>query len=97
MYCFLFICLWFIYQNARNSYKNYEIILADTKYCTLYIWAVDVLLSESRAIINDLDMILHGFMLQIIYTTDFRGKGLNTLCVQLFNSENRDINITNSQ
>ena len=30
--------------------------------------------SESRAIINDLDLILHGFMLQIIYTTIFRVK-----------------------
>jgi len=27
------------------------------------------LLSESRATINGLDVILHGFMLQIIYTT----------------------------
>jgi hypothetical protein len=34
-----------------------------------YIWAVVLLLSESHAIINDLDVILHGFMLQIIYTT----------------------------
>ena len=35
-----------------------------------------VLLSESRAIINDLHVILHGFMLQIIYTTVFRVKWL---------------------
>jgi len=27
-----------------------------------------LLLSESRAIINNLDVILHGFVLQIIYT-----------------------------
>ena len=33
-----------------------------------------LLLSESRAVINDLDVILHGFMLQIIYTTVFRVK-----------------------
>ena len=31
--------------------------------------AVVLLLSESHAIINDLDVILHGFMLQIISTT----------------------------
>jgi hypothetical protein len=35
------------------------------------------LLSESRAIINDLDVILHGFMLDITYTTIFRVKRLN--------------------
>jgi len=37
----------------------------------LLIWVVVLLLSESRAIINNLDVILHGFMLQIIYTTVF--------------------------
>jgi hypothetical protein len=44
------------------------------------------LLSESRANLNDLDMILHGFMLQIIYTTVFRVKQLSdfTFRVQLF-------------
>jgi hypothetical protein len=31
----------------------------------------ELLHSESRAIVNDLDVILHGFMLQIIYTTVF--------------------------
>jgi hypothetical protein len=38
--------------------------MPDTRYFTLYIWAVALLLSESHAIINDLDVILHGFMLQ---------------------------------
>jgi hypothetical protein len=57
----------------------------DTRYCTLLIWAVVLLLSEIRAIINDLDVILHGFMLQIINTTAFRIKRLK---------ENRDTNIT---
>jgi uncharacterized membrane protein len=33
--------------------------------------AVVLLLSESRAIINDIDVILHGFMLHIIYTAVF--------------------------
>jgi hypothetical protein len=42
------------------------------RYSTLEICAVVLLLSESRAIINDLDVILHGFMLQVIYTTVFR-------------------------
>jgi len=48
---------------------------------------VVVLLSESRAIISDLDVILHGFILQIIYTTVFRVKRLNnfTLRIRLFN------------
>jgi hypothetical protein len=55
--------------------KNYEIILADTNYCTLYIWAVDVLPSESYVIINDLDVIFHGFILKIIYTMVFEVKG----------------------
>ena len=41
------------------------------------MWAVVLLLSESRTIINDLDVILHGFLLQIIYTTVFRVKQLN--------------------
>ena len=44
------------------------IIHADTRHCTLLIWAVVFLLSESSAIINNLDVILHGFILQIIYT-----------------------------
>ena len=35
-------------------------------------------------LINDLDVILHGFMLQIIYTTDFQAKQLSG-----FNSENQ--------
>jgi len=29
------------------------------------IWVAVLLLSESRAIINDLDLVLHGFMLQL--------------------------------
>jgi hypothetical protein len=84
MQYFPLIFLWFIYRNVSNSY---EIITADTRYCTLKIWAVVLLLSESRAIINDLHMILHSFMLQIIYTTVFRVKRLSnrTLLVQLFN------------
>jgi len=45
------------------------------------IWDVVLLLSESRAIINDddLDVILHGFMLQIIYIMVFRVKRINNL------------------
>jgi hypothetical protein len=60
------------------------------------IWAVVLLLPESRAIINDLDVILHGFMLQIISTTVFRVEWLHNLMlhVRSFNSENRGINIT---
>jgi hypothetical protein len=55
------------------------------RYCTLQIWAVVLIFSENHAIINELDVILHGFMLQIIYATVFR--------VKLLNSENRGINI----
>jgi hypothetical protein len=49
--------------------------------------AVVLLLLESRSIINDLDVILHGFMSQIIYSTVFRVKRLNnlTIRVRLFN------------
>ena len=65
MHIFPLICLLFIYQNVRNSY---EIIHSNTRYCTLYNWA------ESRAIINDLDVILQGFMLQVIKNNDFPSK-----------------------
>jgi hypothetical protein len=85
MHSFPLIFLWFIlYQNVSNSWTN-EIIHADAKYCTIKIWAVVLLLSESCAIINDLDVILYGFMLQIIYTTVFQVNG---------NLENHGINIT---
>ena len=51
------------------------------------IWAVILLLSENRAVINDLDVILHGFILQITYNTVFRANRLNNimLLVRLFN------------
>ena len=38
------------------------------------MWAVVLLFAESRAVINDLDAILHGFMLQIIYFIVLRVK-----------------------
>jgi hypothetical protein len=41
--------------------------------------------SQSHAIINDLDMVLHGFMLQIIYTTVERLNNLSH-CIRLFDS-----------
>jgi len=67
--------------------KNYELIHTEMRYCTLYIWVVVLLLSQSCAIINDLDVILHGFMLQIIYTTVFQVIWLNNLTLhdRLFN------------
>jgi hypothetical protein len=76
-----------VYIPECNQDKNYEIIHADMRYCTLIIWSVVLLLSESSAIINDLNVILHGFMLQIIYTMVFRVKRLNnlTLHIRLFN------------
>ena len=69
-------------SKKSNQLKNYEIIHVDTNYSTLYIWAVVLLLSESRTIINDLDVILHGFVLQIIYTTVFRVKRFNNLTLR---------------
>ena len=71
---FFFDFLWFIYKNVSNSQELLQLFLvffiihADTRHCTLLIWAVVFLLSESSAIINNLDVILHGFILQIIYT-----------------------------
>ena len=44
------------------------------RYWTLFIWDVVLLLSQSRAIVNDLEVKLHGFMLQIIYSTGFQVK-----------------------
>jgi hypothetical protein len=37
----------------------------------------------TRAIINDLDLILHGPILQIIYTTDFWAKRENNLTLHV--------------
>jgi hypothetical protein len=69
----------------------YKIIHADTRYCILYIWSVVLLLSESRAIINGLDVILHSVMLQIIYSTVYRVKRLieeeTVLCYEIFKNE----------
>ena len=48
------------------------------------MWVVVLLLSESCEIINDLDVILHGFMLQIIYTTGFRVKLLSKPCYKYY-------------
>ena len=67
----------YMYQNASNWWTAKK--HADTKYCTLLIWALVLLLSVSHAIINDLDVILHGFMLQVIYSTIFLVKRLNNL------------------
>jgi len=80
-------------QQLRNNTGRYDILHT-------FNLAVVLLLSESRAIINDLEVKLHGFMLQIIYTTVFRFKRLNniTFRVRLFNRltrENRGIIITN--
>ena len=48
------------------------------------IWAIVLLLSESHAIINDLYVILQGFMLQIILYSDFpRVKRLNNFMLHL--------------
>ena len=51
----------------------------DNKQWTLM--AVVLLLARNRAIINDLDVIVYGFMLQIISITDFLVQRLNNLAV----------------
>ena len=70
--------------------KNYELINTTTIYCTLYIWTAVLLLSETRVIINDLDVILHGLNSRCkLFIPRFR--------VRLFlpfNPENRGIHIT---
>ena len=62
-------------------------IIYYTQILYTLIWSLVVLLSESHAIINDLDVIVHGFMLQIIYTTVLRVKWIRNLTprVRLFN------------
>jgi hypothetical protein len=63
---------------------------------TVAYWDV---VSESHAIINDLDVILHGFMLQFIHTTVFRVKQLNNLKlrVRLFNRFTYKYNLNSIQ
>jgi hypothetical protein len=72
-----------------NAFFSFDLFIIYIPECTqqlrnntrrLYIWV------ESSAIINDLEVILHGFMLLIIKTTVFRVKPVN--------SENRGINIS---
>jgi hypothetical protein len=72
-----------------NAFFSFDLFIIYIPECTqqlrnntrrLYIWV------ESRAIIIDLEVILHGFMLLIIKTTVFRVKPVN--------SENRGINIS---
>jgi hypothetical protein len=77
MHSFPVIFLWFIYQNVSNSLelwnnntRRYEI------FHTLNLDCSFITLIEPC---NDLDVILHGVMLQTIYTTVFRDKGLDHL------------------
>ena len=56
------------------------------------MWAVVLLLSESRVIINDMGAILQGVMLQIMYAEVFRVNRLNNLSLR-FSTENRGMNI----
>ena len=78
-----------------NAVFSFELRNNTRRYAILHILNIgcSFLPPESRAIINDLDVILHGFMLQITYTTLFQVKRLNnlTLRVRLFNSENRGV------
>ena len=52
----------------------------------IFLWFIYQ--NENRALTNDLDVILNGFMLQIIYITVSRS------IVEPFNSENPSIYIT---
>jgi hypothetical protein len=71
-------------KNVSNSYElwnntlRYEILHTLNLSCSFYI-------------INDIDVILHGLMVEIIYTTVFRVKMLNkiALVIRLFNGLNR--------
>jgi len=94
MHSFPLICLWFIYQNVSNSKelwnntRRYEILHTlnlDCSFITL----------RERAVINNLDVILYGFMLQIIYTTVFPVERFNNLklSVRLFNCFTRKCGI----
>ena len=47
---------------CRKQLRTMKYLQADTRYCIFYIWAVVLLLSESRGYCS----ILHGF---ILYTT----------------------------
>jgi len=69
MYVFFFFDLFMCYIPYRK--QQLRTIKYYTQILYTLIWAVALLLSESHVIINDLDVILHGFMLQIIYTTVF--------------------------
>jgi len=71
MHSFFFDILYGLYTRMETTAKNYEIIHAYMIYCTLQIWAVILLLFGGRTIINNIGVILHGFMLQIIYSTVF--------------------------
>ena len=88
MNAFISFDLFIIYQNSSNSQelwnntRRYEILHTLKRCCTVYL-----LLSESSAKINDLDVILHGFMLQIINIT-LRVRLFN----RVYNTENHGIN-----
>ena len=83
---------------CKQQLRNYEIIHVDTctRSHTLNLGCSVINLREPRnIIINNLDVILHGFMLQIFYTLVFRVKRLNNRTGSVrFNSENRGINNT---
>jgi hypothetical protein len=96
MHSFLLIFLWFKYHHVSNSNelwnntRRYEILHTSNLGCSFNS------LRESCNNQRPRCMILHGFMLQIIYTTVFRVKLLNNLMlhVQPFSLENRGINVT---
>ena len=55
-----------------------------TNHLYYYFWAVVLLFSKSRAIIKDLNVTLHGFMLQLIYTIIFRVQWLSNITVRVW-------------
>ena len=77
MNAFFSFDLFVVYLPECKQQLITDIINADARYCTLEIWAVVLLLSESCAVINDQNVILHGFLLQIIYTKFFWVKQSN--------------------
>jgi hypothetical protein len=63
--------------------KHQPINILPELNCLTYIIVLLLLAADSRAIINDIDVILLGFMIQIIYTMVFRVKQLTKLTLRV--------------
>ena len=61
----------FTLENLRSLFVLLSFAAFDYPFGIFQVIKEISYLSETRVIINDLDVILHGFMLQIVYTTVF--------------------------